>query len=214
MVATSILIGMMVAQTVMSVYGSYKAGKAAKKAGEAGAEVTESQAKLAEYNASVADLQAKDAVQRAAESESNFRSGVRGMIGAQRAGFAAGNIDVAYGSAIDVQADAAYLGELDALTIRTNGVREAWGFKVQAQDLRTRAAIARKEGTQILAEGASRQTAARWEMAGTILGASASLAGAKYGTGKGSRSTSSVAAVGSTRNYSAVPLSGPSGVHT
>jgi hypothetical protein len=187
MVATSILIGIMVAQAAVGVYGAYKSGKAAKKAGEAGADVAEDQAQLAEYNAQVADLQAKDAVARAAEEESNFRSGVRGMIGAQRAGFAAGNIDVAYGSAVDVQADAAYLGELDALTVKTNGVREAWGFQVQGEDLRRRAAIARKEGGQLIKEGEARQTAARWEMASTLLGTAGSLASMKYGAGKGTR---------------------------
>jgi hypothetical protein len=81
-------------------------------------EAADSQADLADYNAAVAELQAKDAETRGAEEANRFRKSVNVMVGAQRAGFAAGNIDVGFGSAVDVQADAAFLGELDALTIQ------------------------------------------------------------------------------------------------
>jgi len=70
--------------------------------------------------AEIADLQAKDAIERGALDEQRFRQSIRATIGAQRAGFAGANIDVGYGSAVDVQADAAFLGELDALTLRNN----------------------------------------------------------------------------------------------
>ena len=77
----------------ISAVGQWKAGKAAKKAGEAQQRAAESQAELMDYNANVAELQAEDAVQRGAQEESRFRQGVRLMIGTQRAGFAAGNIE-------------------------------------------------------------------------------------------------------------------------
>ena len=131
---------------VISAYSAWKQSKAAKDAGTAQQKAAESEAQVAEYNAAVADLQAKDALLRGAETESRFRTQVRGLVGSQRAGVAAGNIDVGYGSAVDVQADAAYLGELDARAIRSNAAREAWGYQVQATDLRTRAKIARKTG--------------------------------------------------------------------
>src|SRR3989304_3955374 len=66
----------------------------------------------------------------------------------------------ARGAAADVQADAAFQGELDALTIRTNAAREAWGYQVQAEDLRTRATIAREEGVMLEAAGRERRTSA------------------------------------------------------
>ena len=185
MVATSILVGMMVGGMVVSAIGKYKAGKAAKKAGEAGQAVAESQADLADYNADVAKLQSQDALERGAEEESRFRAGVRGLVGSQRAGFAAGNIDVGYGSAVDVQADAAFLGELDALTIRTNAAREAWGYQVEEEDLHRQAEIARKGGVMAAAEGAARQTQSRYEMAGTLIGGGTSLLAGSYGMGGG-----------------------------
>jgi hypothetical protein len=126
------------AGTATQVYGQKKAGDAAKASGEAQKKASESQAQLADFNASVAELQAKDAIERGAEAESRFRTTIKATIGSQRAGIAAGNIDVGFGSAPDVQADAAFLGELDALTIRTNAARESWGYNVQAQDLRKR----------------------------------------------------------------------------
>lgn len=171
--------------TGISAYSQYKAGKKAEEAAKATGvhqkEASESQAQLADYNASVADLQAQDAVARGAEEESKFRTQVRGAIGAQRAGFAAGNIDVGYGSAVDVQADAAYLGELDALTIRTNAKREAWGFNVQGEDLRRRAQIARKEGVYLESAGNAYRSGGGLAATGTILGGASSLLQMKYG---------------------------------
>lgn len=191
--------------TATSVVGQIKAGNAAKKAGEVQAtastrigelqqESSESQAQLSEFNAATAELQAKDAVERGVEQESRFRTQVRGAIGAQRAGFAGMGVDVGFGSAVDVQGDAAFLGELDALTIRTNAAREAWGFKVQGEDLTRRAAIQRKEGRNqaeagrlgaagAIAAGNAQQTASRWGAASTILTGGSSLLQTKYGFG-------------------------------
>lgn len=169
------------AGTATQVIGQKKAGAAAERAGEAQKAASESQAQLADYNAAVADLQGKDALERGAEEESRFRTQIRSAIGSQRAGFAAGNIDVGFGSAVDVQADAAFLGELDALTIRTNAAREAWGYKVQGEDLRRRAEIARKEGVYLEAAGKQQASAANLGAFTSILGGGASLLQMRYG---------------------------------
>jgi len=171
--------------TGVSAYGQIQSGRAARRAGQAQRRASESEAELADYNASVADLQAQDAIERGAESEGRFRQQIRGTIGAQRAGFAGGNVDVGYGSAVDVQADAAFLGELDALTIRTNAAREAWGYKVQGADLRRRADIARKEGVYLEAAGRQQQSAAYLGAAGTIAGGTSSLLQMRYGFKRG-----------------------------
>jgi hypothetical protein len=167
--------------TATQVYGQVKAGKAQKKAGEAAQEAANSQAGLSDYNAEVATLQAQDAVDRGAVEESRFRTSVRGMIGQQRAGIAAGNIDVGFGSAVDVQADAAYLGELDALQLRTNAAREAWGYTVQAEDFRKRAAITRKEGVNLAEAGNQAKSAAYLGAVGSLVGGTSSLLQLRYG---------------------------------
>lgn len=187
-VMTAIALGTAIAGTAINVAGNIKAGNAAKRAGEAQQRASESQAELADYNAAVADLQAKDAIARGAEDESRFRQGVKLLIGNQRATFAQSNVDVGFGSAVDVQADAAMLGELDALTIRTNAAREAWGYQVQGEDYRRRGQILRKEGTMQAETGRANQTASRWNAASTIVTSGASLLEARYGFGSSRRS--------------------------
>jgi len=180
---SKVALGLGIGGSLLTLRSQLMGGNAAKQAGLLSQEAAESQGALADFNAQVADLQAKDAIDRGFEDESRFRSVVRGAIGAQRAGFAAANIDVGFGSAVDVQADAAMLGELDALTIRTNAAREAWGYKVTATDFRKRGEIARKEGAAMAAAGAEQQTASRWGAAATLLGTAGSLLASKYGWG-------------------------------
>lgn len=176
-VMTGLLIGGLVLQTVQQIRSANAAGRA----GEAGRDVAESQADLADSNAALADLQARDAIERGAEQESNFRMGVRGMVGKQRAQLAGGNIDVSYGSAVDLQADTAYMGELDSLTIRNNAAREAWGFKTQGADLRARAEIARREGVMLERQGQEAKRAGYIGAATTVIGGGASLYAQRYG---------------------------------
>lgn len=181
---TGLALALTAAGTATSVVGQVKAGRAAKRAGELGREASEDAADLSDYNAAVADLQSADAIARGQDEELRFRTKVAGVIGSQRAGFAAGNIDVGFGTAVDVQEDAARLGELDALTIRTNAAREAWGYKIQGEDSRRRGQIQRKEGAMIEAGGRANQTAARWGATSTLLGTAGSLLEQKYGMGK------------------------------
>lgn len=177
----AVMTAIAIAALATEAYSAYRAGKAAKASGAASQAAANSQADLADYNAAVADVQAQDAVTRGAQDEARFRSGVRGMVGTQRAGFAAGNIDVSSGSAVDVQADTAYLGELDALQIKTNAAREAWGYTVQAQDLRKRAEIARKTGVFLEATGRTQATTAYVAGATSLVTGAANLYSAKYG---------------------------------
>lgn len=178
-----VVIPLMLGGLALQGVQQWRAGSAAKNAGIATREAAESEAQLSDFNASVADAQAVDAVQRGQEEESRYRTGVRDLIGSQRAGFAASGVDVGYGSTVDVQADAAFLGELDALTIRNNAAREAWGFNVQATDLRKRAEIARKTGAYAEATGREQQKAARIGAATTLVAGAGSLLAQRYGYG-------------------------------
>lgn len=181
---TLALLGLSAATTAMSAASSIKAGNAAGRAGTAQRRAAEESAGLADFNANIAELQGKDAVERGAIEESRFRSNVKVLIGGQRADLAANNVDVGFGSAADVQGDAAHLGELDALQIRTNAAREAWGYQVQAVDLRKRAEIQRKEGVMLEAAGQEAKGASRWQAVGTIAGGATSLVEARYGFGR------------------------------
>jgi hypothetical protein len=153
---SNILTGLTIAGIALDVIGQLKAGAAQKE--------------LAEFNARMAEQRAADAVARGAEDEGRFRAGVRTLIGQQRAGFAAQNVDVGIGSAVDVTADAAFLGELDALTVRNNARREAWGYSVEAENFRR--------------GGSAASSAAKWGAAESILGGATSLLASRYGWGR------------------------------
>lgn len=108
----------------VSAQGSAKAGKAAKRIGN--------------FNAGVADQQADDALARGREAEDQLKSGVRKLIGSQRAGFAAQGVSLAdeEGSAVQVEEDTFTSQNADLERIRVNAGREAWGFRMQAQNYR------------------------------------------------------------------------------
>lgn len=104
------------------------------------------EAQLYGTNADLAELQAADAIARGHESELRSRRGSRQLIGSQRAALAAQGISLDTGSPLDVVENDAALGELDALTIRNNAKREAWGFQTQATQYRSQGEMARTSG--------------------------------------------------------------------
>jgi hypothetical protein len=185
---TALAIGLGLAGMASQAIGQHKAGDAAEAAGRAQADISESQAKVADFNAHVADLQSQDAIDRGAQAESRYRAQVKGFIGSQRAGFAASNVDVGFGSAVDVQADTAFTGELDALTIRNNAAREAWGYSVQSYDYQQQAAIDRKAAANQIAAGEQAKSASNFNIATTLLTGGSSLA-MKYGFDRSSGSS-------------------------
>lgn len=171
----------------MQAYGMVRGARAEKKAGDAAQRAANSQAELFDFNASVADQQAADAISRGQDEEGRFRSSVRSMISSQRVGFSGQNVEVDVGSAREVQEDAAYLGELDAMQIRQNATREAWGFKVEAIDLRKRGEIARREGIMLAEAGRSARTSTYLQGAAGIASSAGTLYAQRYGFGGGSR---------------------------
>lgn len=97
-------------------------------------------------NAGLADQQAADAIARGSIEENRQRLVTRHEIGSTRAGLAASGVDIGSGSALDVQGSEAAIGELDALTIRNNAAREAWGYNVDAIKDRQAAKLAEMGG--------------------------------------------------------------------
>lgn len=102
--------------------------------------------KIADQNAYVAELQAADALDRGREDENLMRERIRSAIGSSRVAYASQGVDVAIGSAVDLQAAIASAGEKDALTIRNNAAREAWGYRVQAVNQRSQGKLAQFQG--------------------------------------------------------------------
>lgn len=105
--------------TAGKVIGSLQAGAAQSNA-------LNYQAKVSDYNA----LTSARAGEINAENESMKN---RAKLGAIKAGYAASGIDVNTGSAADIQAAQVGLGELDALTIKSDAAQRAFGYKTQAE---------------------------------------------------------------------------------
>lgn len=101
--------------------------------------------RIDEYNAKVSDLQATDAIQRGENDSLKQRAIAKRAIGRQRAALAASGMDINSGTASDIQDETHALGELDALTIRNNAAREAWGYRVQAKGRRMQGSIDRSQ---------------------------------------------------------------------
>lgn len=122
---------------------------------------------MAEQNASYKEAAAQDAERRGAVEADRYRRQVGQLIGSQRTGFAANGIDVNSGTAAEIQDDTAAFGEFDALTIANNAAREAWGYRVGAQN--------------DLMNGRMAQSNARSAATGSILGGVGSAFGSFAG---------------------------------
>lgn len=142
--------------TLLGAAGSIQQGQAAAKAAKYNAQV-------AEMNATISERRAKDAIQRGATEEQKKRQQVQQVLGQQQAAMAANGVDLTFGSPLDTIVDTAVLGELDALTIRTNAYREEYDYRVQAANQRA--------GGQLeLMKGRAAKTAGYLDGFGTILG--------------------------------------------
>lgn len=101
------------------------------------------QAQVNENNAIIADRNAADARKRGAEAEQEHRRRVSALQGKQTAVMAASGVDLGSGSPLNILADTAQMGELDAVTIRNNAEREALGYESQGMNFRAEAQLSR-----------------------------------------------------------------------
>lgn len=127
------------AGAAVSAYGSYQQGQQSKKLGEYNAQV-------AERDAQQKESLAIDATRRGQIQEDIQRDKTRQNIASQRVAFAAGGDSLTDQSTQNIFGDTAAVGELDALTIRSNAAREAWGIRNDAANSLTQATSSRMQG--------------------------------------------------------------------
>lgn len=132
-------------------------------------------AQVADQNASISQWQAQDAIYRGHLDEQSSRMQTAAVKGAQRAAMAANGITVGEGSSNDVLTTTDYTGLRDALAIRNDAIRSAWGYNVQATNYRDNARMLRKGAKQINP----------WFSAATsLLGSATTAASSNYLLGK------------------------------
>lgn len=147
--------------TGMSVYGQIQQGEQAK-------EMADYQAAIGEQNAQISERAARDAEERGRVAEQQQRLKTSQMIGTQRSALASSGVQVDAGSALDVVADSAMIGEMDALTTRQNAEREAYQLQLQAYNARTQAGMTTMAGNNAASN-------AMWGAGSTLIGGLGSL---------------------------------------
>lgn len=104
-------------------------------------------AQVAEMNAKLAERRAQDSIRRGMDEEQRQRIQTARLSGQQMVAIAANGIDADFGSPMDVLVDTQVLGELDALTIRTNAEREAYDHRMNAMNQQSQAGLLRAEAS-------------------------------------------------------------------
>lgn len=97
-----------------------------------------------ERNARLGELQAQDTLARGNIDEERYLRYVAQVTGGQKAAFGQRNVKRS-GTAIDLLADTEQVGGENALTIRNDAAREAWGLRVGAADDRRYGRAARPQ---------------------------------------------------------------------
>lgn len=85
---------------------------------------------IGQFNQQQLERQADTRIETGKVEEQTQRIKTAQMKGAQRTAFGASGVDVSVGSPVDVLSDTAAIGELDALTIRSNAETEAFNLRV------------------------------------------------------------------------------------
>lgn len=129
--------------------------------GAAGAiKASNASASAAKYNSQVASQNSQQAIQNAnltsasgSVAAGNESLKTRALVGSEVANEAASGLDVNSGSPVDVRGSTRSLGELDALTVRSNATREAYGYQVESASQKGQAGLDKSEATSDLTSG-------------------------------------------------------------
>jgi len=109
--------------------------------GEATANADRYQAQVAQNNSAIASQNATLAGQAGAQQVGMANQRTKAAVGAITAGEAGAGVDVAGPSAVAVQDSQKDIGMQDALQIRSNAARTAYGYETQASGFQSQAAL-------------------------------------------------------------------------
>lgn len=138
--AAILSLGATALSTGMSVIGQISQQQAQQQAASANAAQAVYQSQVARQNQDLMARQSADALQRGQVAEENRRRLIQQQLGQQTARLAAQGTDLE-GSPLDILGDTRAAGEFDALTIRGNAAREAYGYQAQGLGYRNQSAL-------------------------------------------------------------------------
>lgn len=154
--------------TGLSVLGSIKQGQAAKSSAKYNSQIQQQNAKIAQQKAQMAGEEG--AAKAAAEGLKT-----RAQVGAIKAAQAANGVDINSKSAVDVRSSAAELGQLNAITIRSNAAKEAYGYQTDSASYKGQAELDKQQGkyaaqagyidagTTLLGQGSAGKQSGLWD---------------------------------------------------
>lgn len=173
-------VSMAVGSTVLGLAGSAVGAEGQIEAGNAKAAEDRYQAAVAANNATIARQNAAWTSEAGAQKEFAQGMKTRAQIGNMKAVQGATGTDVNSGSNVGLRAGQAELGQLDALTIRSNTAREAYGYQVKA-------ASETAQGELDTMEAQQAQAAGEEGALGSLLTGASSVAGkwGKFSLGSG-----------------------------
>ena len=148
----ALALGATVGSTVMSGAAMYQQSKV--------------QEQVAQNNAKSAEYAAQDAQRRGEEDAIAIQRKGAALKSAQRAAFAGKGLDIAYGTAADIQDQTDFFTQSDVATARTNAGREAWNLRARGQNA--------------LATGQADALNSMYQATGTLLGGAGQVADKWY----------------------------------
>lgn len=152
-----------IASAGVAAYGAIQQGQAAAAAGEYNAQVATQNAAIARENALIAEQSGEAQASMALQK-------TRATIASTTAQQAASGVDVRSGSYTDVRSSEREIGEIDAMNLRSNAAREAFGYRVKATSEENEAILSKFEGDNA-------KTAGYISAGATLLGGAGSAAG-------------------------------------
>lgn len=126
----------------MQAQGAYAQSKAAQAQANYAAQVADNNAVVAEYHA-------QDAIKRGDDEAARIRREAAQLSGLQRNRLAAGGLDLAEGTAAELQAQTEFFSLVDQNTAKENAAREAWSKRQQGNQFSSDANMQRATARSI-----------------------------------------------------------------
>lgn len=130
------------AGTAVSVYSAHEQAQGQK-------DMARYNAQVADNNAKTNEIEAQDAIKRGDEEANAIRRNADMLKGSQRASMAARGLDLAEGTAAELQFQTDFFSSVDQATARDNAKRQAWGIRTQGANFKSEAAMQRATAKSI-----------------------------------------------------------------
>lgn len=154
----------------LNLVGGIHQASGEREAGQAQAQSYAYQAQIARNNAIMAQRNASWTTQQGDIESTNEGLKTAASIASMKATQGASGVDVNTGSAVSVRDAAARLGAINAMTIKSNRAREAWGYDVDRRNEEEQATLDDRAGAYAIKSGGISSESTLLSTAGSVAG--------------------------------------------